>query len=53
MDCSHGVLGIVGDSVFAKLQSCHYQNNGYSIICKISEILSGELATFEESELEN
>jgi hypothetical protein len=40
--------GMVGDNVFAKLQSVLHQNKGYSTICKISDILSGKQATFEE-----
>jgi hypothetical protein len=39
---------MVGDNVFAKLQSVLHQNEGYSTICKISDILSGKQATFVE-----
>jgi hypothetical protein len=42
---------MVGDYVFAKLQSVLHQNEGYSTICKISDILSGKV-TFEEDDPE-
>jgi hypothetical protein len=43
---------MVGDNVFAKLQSVLHRNEGYSTICKISDILSGKQATFEEHDPE-
>jgi hypothetical protein len=43
---------MVGDNVFAKLQSVLHQNEGYSTICKISDIRSGKQATFEEDDPE-
>ena len=43
---------MVGDNVFAKLQSVLHQNEGYSTMCKISDILSGKQATFEEDDPE-
>ena len=43
---------MVGDNVFAKLQSALHQNEGYSTICKFHDILSGKQATFEEDDPE-
>jgi hypothetical protein len=43
---------MLGDNVFAKLQSVRHRNEGYSIICKFSDILSGKQATFEEDDPE-
>jgi hypothetical protein len=43
---------MVGDNVFAKLQSALHQNEGYSTICKFRDILSGKQATFEEDDPE-
>jgi hypothetical protein len=43
---------MVGDNVFAKLQSVLHQNEGYSTICKITDNLSGKQATFEEDDQE-
>jgi hypothetical protein len=41
-------------TVFAKLQSVGllHRNEGYSTMCKISDILSGKQATFEEDDPE-
>jgi hypothetical protein len=39
---------MVDDNVFARL----YRNEEYSTICKISDILSGKQATFEEDDPE-
>jgi hypothetical protein len=38
--------------VFAKLQSVLHLNEGYSTMCKISDILRGKLATFEKDDPE-
>jgi hypothetical protein len=43
---------MVGDNVFAKLQSVLHRNEGYSTICKISGILSGKQAIFEKDDPE-
>jgi hypothetical protein len=43
---------MVDDTVFAKLQSVLHRNEGYSTICKISGILCGKQATFEEDDPE-
>jgi hypothetical protein len=39
---------MVDDNVFAKLQSVLHRNEGYSTMCKISDILRGKQAIFEE-----
>jgi hypothetical protein len=41
---------MVDGKVFAKRQSVFHRNEGYSTICKISGILSGKQATFEEDD---
>jgi hypothetical protein len=41
---------MVDDNVFAKLQSVLHRNEGYSTMCKFSDILSGKQATFEEDD---
>jgi hypothetical protein len=43
---------MAGDNVFTKLQSVLHLNKGYSTIWKISDILSGKQATFEEDDPE-
>ncbi|XP_049800302.1 uncharacterized protein LOC126235633 [Schistocerca nitens] len=42
--------GHVGDKVKIKLQSVLQRNPGYSTLCKISDSLSGNAETFEETE---
>jgi hypothetical protein len=43
--------GKVADRVKSKLKNVLFQNNGYSALCKISEILSGNEAQLEDDKL--